>query len=227
MVQFVAVDAGATVAFPCAVHNVSDRAPLPHFAWMHNKRVLAHLRNGRLINTGPFDLQHSVQSRPAPASPFADATVTLTWKNVTWPASGDVTCVQHCLGSPGMLPVLLETAEAPLCASHYFRLLVFSSASELFAVPMSDVSVNRGADAHISCVAHRLEGNMPAFIWRLNGHVTAAPADHPLQALARAVVDRRSRFLPAEHFPLSGISTAEDSTIAFSTPRRRRQSTAR
>ncbi|XP_055351944.1 uncharacterized protein LOC129598189 isoform X2 [Paramacrobiotus metropolitanus] len=85
-------------------------------------------------------------------------------------------------------------------------------------MPLVNVSVRRGADAHMNCVTNRLQATekTPAFIWRFNGHVIAAPADHPLQALARAVVDRRGGSVAAERFPLRGISTANQLTFGVS-----------
>ncbi|XP_055353095.1 uncharacterized protein LOC129599004 [Paramacrobiotus metropolitanus] len=214
--QLVRVDSGASASVVCAAHSLPYTFPqhLPEFSWTHRQRPLAFLSNGRLVNVHPgtFDLEHSVQSRPAPASPFADVSVTLTFRNASWQASGDVTCTQHCLGPLTLLPALLEPAAAPLCASHtqHFRLLVFPSAGDLFPVPLANVSVLRGADVQMSCVANARDvahTDTLTFVWCLNGRVIATRGEHPLRALAGDVVSRHGGF------PLHGISTAREFTF--------------
>ncbi|XP_055351931.1 uncharacterized protein LOC129598179 isoform X2 [Paramacrobiotus metropolitanus] len=149
--------------------------------------------------------------------------MTLTLKNVAWKDNGDVVCSQPCYLPPPVkptpLPIVTGTANGvTFCAGdhQYFRLQVFPSASELFPVPMSNVSVRRKSDAQIACVANRLEGNSPAFIWRFNGHLIAAPAGHPMQALVRILVTRLGKFAPTQHFPLAGISNAKEFNFGVS-----------
>ncbi|XP_055353488.1 uncharacterized protein LOC129599300 [Paramacrobiotus metropolitanus] len=225
-VQAVRVDSGASASLACAVHNVTFSTPqeLPEIYWTINQRMLASLRNGRLTSPGVFDLNHSTKSLPLPTSAYANVTVTLTLKNVSWRASGDVVCSQLCHLTPVIRPVPVpirtgSVGKKTFCTSYnqYFRLLVFPSASELFPIPLANITVLRWSDTNISCVVNRLDaGNIPSFIWRFNGRVIAAPADHPLHALASAVVDRRGGSGPAEYFPLYNISTAKELKFAVS-----------
>ncbi|XP_055351948.1 uncharacterized protein LOC129598192 [Paramacrobiotus metropolitanus] len=222
LVQVISVDSGGSASFSCPVHNVTFTTPLqlPYIGWTHQGRDLAVLGNGRLISDGPFDLEHSVRSRPVPGSPFADVNVTLALKSVAWQASGDLSCLQPCntfLLPSVRLPIAVKPGDVPFCGSPYqlSRLLVFPSASELFAVPMSNVSVRRGSDAQFTCAANlRVAGSTPAFIWRFNGYVIAAPGDHPLQALVRVLDTHRGGSVSAERFPLRGISTAKAFTFS-------------
>ncbi|XP_055351943.1 uncharacterized protein LOC129598189 isoform X1 [Paramacrobiotus metropolitanus] len=136
LVQVVRVDSGDSASFPCAVLNVTYSTPLqlPDVFWMHNQRPLALLSREHLIHEGILDLQHSVQSRPSSTSVYADTTVTLTMKNVSWNVRGNVTCSQPCLAPFATLPAVLKPGDVPFCSNEYqyFHLLVFPSASELF-----------------------------------------------------------------------------------------------
>ncbi|XP_055351946.1 uncharacterized protein LOC129598190 isoform X2 [Paramacrobiotus metropolitanus] len=190
LIQTVDVDSGASVSLPCTVHNVTYSIPqqLPDIFWTQKEHFTAILGSGRFTSSGALDVLHSVYSRPSLTAPYADVTVTLTVKNVAWKNSGDLVCSQMC--RPPLEPWI---ANMPLCTGHnqHFRLRVFPSASELFPVPMANVSVRRGSDAHLTCVANVGEvASTPAFIWRFNGYVIYASNEHPLRILANAVDGR-------------------------------------
>ncbi|XP_055353499.1 uncharacterized protein LOC129599312 isoform X2 [Paramacrobiotus metropolitanus] len=224
ILQVIRVDSGGDASFPCAVHNLTYNAPLqlPDIFWTHQQLALAFFSNGRLLSEGKFDLQYSVHSRPSPAFAYANVIMILTFKNVSWKISGDVACSEVCRLNPAIVfepPHTGMVGDATFCDRNKqnFRLLVFPSASELFPVPLANVSLRRGEDAHIGCVANRLNAaTLSAFIWRFNGRVIAAPVDHPLRALVSLVVDPRGGRVPPEQFPLYGISAARDFTFAVS-----------
>ncbi|XP_055356033.1 uncharacterized protein LOC129601285 [Paramacrobiotus metropolitanus] len=157
-------------------------------------------------------MQHDVHSlRPIPHMPgLMMATMSLSVRYFPWSATGSlVECAQAC----GRLQETPTTLRDNFCTYSYqiFQLVVLPTAGQLFIHPLANATVQRLSDASFECAANTLPNQPVAFIWRFNGHVISAPADHPLFALARTRLLRRQEQprLAAQRFPLFGISSAE------------------
>ncbi|XP_055332531.1 uncharacterized protein LOC129584397 isoform X2 [Paramacrobiotus metropolitanus] len=165
----VLANSGDEAIFHCPLPLTPNITVMPDIAWAHNGQVVTVNSSNSIDVTARYDASPAVEI-PASAA-------TLILKNAKWSDRGVVECQQTCPDEP-----------LRFCRLQAFRLRVTPTASELFPIPLPNVTVRRAAEARLQCVTsvtHPMEqfDSHIGFIWRFNRQWLEAPKRHPLRAL--------------------------------------------
>ncbi|XP_055351949.1 uncharacterized protein LOC129598194 [Paramacrobiotus metropolitanus] len=195
----VQTNSGEAATFHCPLQLTPNTTETPTIVWVHKGQVLAVVRSSGINVTAAYDVSHAVNITAA----FA----TLMMKNLSWSDRGIVECQNNCPDDPSRF-----------CRLQAFRLRVAPTRSEIFPLPMANVTVKWASEARFHCgtgFTHPLEAfdRLHGFIWRFNRQWLEAPQKHPLRDLIYTDPDQRHfrLYVPfdARHEALETLSTYE------------------